>query len=193
MNLFQEFNIPRYCLPENVTLNNKDVKFQLHCFCDASNSAFCCVVYLRCLVDGKPKVSFVSRKSRLVLTHQANWVISRKEIEATKICSELMSQTRKSIRHIDCGTHFWTDSMVVFGCISNPDLKHARFVKRRVDCILCVAPSEAWKYANTTQNLADVGTRETACKNPESVMVRRTTLFVAGKYCCLSQACLRSS
>ena len=95
MNLFQEFSIPRNCLPENVTLDNKDVKFQLHGFCDASNSAFCCVVYLRCLVDGKPKVGFLLGKSRLVLTHQANWVISRKELEAAKICSELMSQARE--------------------------------------------------------------------------------------------------
>ena len=55
MNLLQEFSIPRNCLPENVALDNKDVKFQLHGFCDASNSAFCCEIYLRCLVDGKPK------------------------------------------------------------------------------------------------------------------------------------------
>ena len=32
MNLFQEFSIPRNCLPENVTLDNKDVKFQLRWF-----------------------------------------------------------------------------------------------------------------------------------------------------------------
>ena len=30
--------------------------------------------------------------------------------------------------------------MVVLGWISNPDLKLARLVKGRVDCILCVAP-----------------------------------------------------
>ena len=33
--------------------------------------------------------------------------------------------------------------MEVLGWISNSDLKLARFVKRRLDCILCVAPSEA--------------------------------------------------
>ena len=32
-----------------------------------------------------------------------------------------------------------------------------------------MAPSEAWKYVNSTQNPGDVGTRETACKNPESI------------------------
>ena len=39
-------------------------------------------------------MNFIMGKSRLVLTHQANWVVSRKELEAAKICSELMSQAR---------------------------------------------------------------------------------------------------
>ena len=41
----------------------------------------------------------------------------------------------------------------------------ARSVKRRVDSILSVAPSSAWKYVFTAQNPADVGTRETSCNN----------------------------
>ena len=81
--------------------------------------------------------------------HQANWVISRKELEAAKICNALMSQATESIRHINRITHFWTDSMAVLGWISNPDLKLARFLKRWVDSILCAAPNEALKYVNT--------------------------------------------
>ena len=34
--------------------------------------------------------------------------------------------------------------------------------------MLCVASCEAWKYVNTTQNPADEGTLETACKNLDS-------------------------
>ena len=83
--LFEEFSIPRNCLPD---CRGKHA-YQLQAFCDVSNSAFCCVVYLRCLVEGKPIINFVLGKSKLVLTHQISWVISRKELEAAKLCCEL--------------------------------------------------------------------------------------------------------
>ena len=41
--LFEEFCIPRNCLPDNCSKHAAD--YQLHAFCNASNSAFCCVVY----------------------------------------------------------------------------------------------------------------------------------------------------
>jgi len=47
------------------------------------------------LVNGKPKVSFIFDKFKLVLTQQVYWVISRKELEAVKLCSDLMSQAKE--------------------------------------------------------------------------------------------------
>ena len=87
-------------------------------------------------------MSFVSGKSKLVLAHQANWIISRKELEAAKLCCELLVQTSGALRHLDCSVHFWTDSQVVLEWIINPDLHLARFVKRSVDKILRVASSD---------------------------------------------------
>jgi len=52
--------------------------YQLQGFCDASDSAFFSMVYLRKIVDGKAQVAFISDRSRLVLT---KWVISCKELE----------------------------------------------------------------------------------------------------------------
>ena len=64
--------------------------YQLHDFCDASDSAFSCVVYLRGFYAGKSIVNFVIGKSKLVLTPQKGWVISRKELEAAKLLSEAL-------------------------------------------------------------------------------------------------------
>ena len=136
--MFEQFRIPRNCLPDN---SNLAANYQLHAFCDASNSAFCCVVYLRCLVEGKPIITFVLGMSKLVLTHQTNWVISRKELEAAKLCCELTLLAKQALRNLDCTSHFWTDSQVVLGWITNLELNLARFVKRRVDKILRVSPS----------------------------------------------------
>ena len=148
-----------------MNFETESAKFQLHGFCDASNSAFCCVVYLRCIFDDRVEVKFILGKSRLVLTHQNNWVISRKELQSAKMCAEVMLLAQNSFSYIDCSIHFWTDSKVVLGWITNSELMLARFVKRRVDSILSVATSSAWKYVSTAQNPADVGTRETSCNN----------------------------
>ena len=168
LSLINDFSIPRNCLPD-LEFDFAVAKFQLHGFCDASDSTFSCVIYLRCLVNDKPSVSFVLGKSRVVLKQQANWIISRKELEAAKLCSDLMLQAKESLRHFNCSLHFWTDSRVVLGWITNADLHLARFVKRRVDKIVRVAPASAWNYIHNTQNPADVGTRSAACRNPDSV------------------------
>ena len=111
--LFKEFYISRNCLPDNCSKHA--AAYQLHAICNASNSAFCCVVYLRCLVEGKPIMNFVLGKSKLVLTHQINWVISRKELEAAKLCCELTLLAKQALCELDCTLNFWTDSQVVFG------------------------------------------------------------------------------
>ena len=64
-----DFSIPRNCLPD-VEFDFAAAKFQLHDFCNASDSAFSCVIYLRCLVNDKPSVSFILQKSIVVLKQQ---------------------------------------------------------------------------------------------------------------------------
>ena len=120
--------------------------FQLHGFCDASNRALSCVVYLRRLSPGCPYVAFVYGKSKIITVNQVNWEISRKELEADRICAVLILAVLDSLRHLGCNMHFWTDSLVVLGWIINPLLHLPRFVKGRVDKICLVAPSEAWNY-----------------------------------------------
>ena len=140
-NLLREITISRNCLADNLRgiLNEND--FQLHAFCDASNSAFCCVVYLKCVGYNKTVVKFLMGKSRVVLTSQSGWVISRKELETARMSSELMLQAEKALERFNCNKFFWTDFRVVLGWIINPDLNLSRFVKRRVNKILRVAPN----------------------------------------------------
>ena len=166
--LLRKFVISRNILPEYLC-DNAAVKYHLHGFCDASNSALCCVIYLRSLADCKPEVKFILGKSKLVLSHQTNWIISRKELEAAILCSELLLQAKDSLQDLNCSLHCWTDSQVVLGWLTNPNLNLSRFVKRRVERILQVSPGNVWKYVDTSQNPADVGTRDVIGKNPECI------------------------
>ena len=159
MDGFVKISIPRYCLHGSDILGTDRDTFQLHGFCDASDHALSCVVYLRRVVNGRSCVAFIQGKTRVVLVNQTNWVISRKELEAAKMCAELMQTVSKSLQHLACSLHFWSDSQVVLKWIVNPDLHLPRFIKRRVDKINFVAPACAWSYINTSLNPADVGTR----------------------------------
>ena len=81
-NILNKFCIPRNFLLEYTELRN-DAEYQLHGFCDASDSALSCAIYLRGVSAGKAQVSFVIGKSKLVLTHQKGWVIYRKDLESS--------------------------------------------------------------------------------------------------------------
>ena len=109
---------------------------------------------------GNNLASLSCRENVIVLSDQKNWVISRKELEAAKLSSELMLSIVKSLSHLSCSLHFWTDSQVALKWIVNPDLHLPRFVKRRVDKIHLVASPDAWKHIHTSLNPADVGTRK---------------------------------
>ena len=111
-NILKEFCIPRNFLLKHTELRN-DAEYQLHGFCDASDSAFSCAIYLRGVSPGKAHVSFVIRKPKLVLTHKKGWVISRKELEAAKMLSRLMLHTSKVLHDLNWKIFSWTDSQVV--------------------------------------------------------------------------------
>ena len=121
LSLLENFSSSRNCFASRQDCASKP-SYQIHGFCDASDTAYCCVVYLRCCVAGKSKVSFLLGKSRLLLTHQSNWVISRKELKAAKLCSELVLQASEALQHLHCDTYLWTDSQVAFKWITNSDL-----------------------------------------------------------------------
>ena len=79
--------LERHCFANNETpCENKDSAiYQLHNFCDASDNAVSCVIYLRRIVNVCATLSFIPGRSRVVLNHQSNSVTSRNELKAAKI------------------------------------------------------------------------------------------------------------
>ena len=162
------YSIPRYCF-ENEEINkstSSQVKYQLHGFCDASNYALSCVVYLRQIVEDRCDVGFLMGKSKVVIKNQVNWIISRKELEAANLCAELMRNISDSLKYRGCSLYFWTDSQVVLKWIVNPALCLVRFVKRRVDKIHRIGFIDNWNYVCSSFNPADVGTRDDSLNKP---------------------------
>ena len=168
MEIFASVSISRYYFAGDYEFASREgAEYQLHGFCDASIYAFSCLVYLRRIINGSSCLAFVQGKVKVVLSTQTGWVISQKELEAVKMCAELMQAVSKSLQHLGCSLHFWSDSQMVLKWIINPDLHLPRFVKRRVDKILLVAPADYWSYVHTLINPADVGTQVEGVKKAE--------------------------
>ena len=104
----------------------------------------------------------------MVLSHQQNWVISRKELEVAKLCSDLMLLALAALQHLSCAVKFRTDSEVLLKWITNPDLHLSRFIKRRIGKIHLVSSPESWGYIGKLQNPADVGTRKKSLKSKDA-------------------------
>ena len=164
-----EVLIPRYCFweTETETRDNGSVSYQLHEFSDASNDVLSCVVYLRRLIRRRSNVAFVHGKSNLVLLSQPNWTIFRKELEAARLCSELVFAVSTSLQHLSCSFHLWTDLQVALKWIVNLDLYLPRYVKRRVDKIHLMTSACDWNYAQGSLNPTGIGTREGSVRNSD--------------------------
>ena len=105
-------------------------------------------------------------------------MISRKELEAAVMCSELMKSVSESLQHLGCGLHFWTDSQVVLRWMINPNLNLPRFVERRIEKIHSAASAEISNYVNTSSNPADGGTREDSFKKSPGLWIMVFRLMV---------------
>ena len=105
---------------------------------------------------------------RVVLSHQQNWIISRKELEAAELNSDLMLLALAALQHLSCAVKFWTDSEVLLKWIANADLHLSRVTKRRIDKIHLVSSPESWGYIDTLQNPADVDTRKKSFKSKDA-------------------------
>ena len=84
---FRDVSISRCCFVDGLAGDSSEgVEFQLHGFCDASDRALSCVIYLRRIVDGKNSLAFIQGKVKVVSMSQASWVIfSNRGCSAAKI------------------------------------------------------------------------------------------------------------
>ena len=120
MGSFAGLSILRYCFSEETVIEDEEiVTYQLDGFCDASNQAFSCVMYLRRIINECSCVTFVQGRAKVLLVNQFNWVISGQELEAIKMCTTLMQDVLKSLQHLGCSPHFWSESQVVLRWIIN--------------------------------------------------------------------------
>ena len=130
----------------------------LHVYCDASKDVIAYIIYMQTRFDNDDvHVSFVMANSK-VSPRLAN-TIPRLELNAAV---EAVLATQKLLHELQLNfssIHYYTDSEVLLGYLSNRSKSFARYVTRRIETILSYSSFEQWRFFGTEENPADIGTR----------------------------------
>ncbi|KRZ51812.1 hypothetical protein T02_2473 [Trichinella nativa] len=133
-------------------------KFELHAFCDASESAYGSVVYRRTVhIDGEISSRIIMSKSRVPLVKRVT--IPRLELLEALVSARLVTYVGKElslkIDEIVC----WSDSEVALSWIKSPAVKWKSFVRNRVESIQQLTEASVWRYCPTGENPAGMLSR----------------------------------
>ena len=164
----ESLEMPRSFYPAG---HRMPVHQQLFAFADASDLAWCYVIYLRTVTtDGSIHVAFVYGGTRVLpksVSVKGQLSIPRAELGAAQ---ELAEKVLKKETQLDLPnrqpTVYYSDSKDVLDWIKNPSTKEPlkRYVVSRIQFIQNVSKPEQWHYIQTGINPADLGTRPITVK-----------------------------
>ena len=131
---------------------------QLHIFCDASESAFAAVSYIRVKdQDGKIHCNLVTSKSRLAPLKSLT--LPRLELQGAVLGVRMKNTIVKEIQVDFESITFWTDSMINIQYINNEERRFKVFVSNRVAEIRKYSKTTDWRHIDGKLNPADLATR----------------------------------
>ena len=130
----------------------------LHGFGDASKKAYCAVIYLVTVENGRTYVKLIASKTRVAPIKELT--IPRLELMAARILAQLMHAVKKALEseYEFEGTKYWTDSKTTLCWIRNTG-EWKQFVRHRVDEILKLTDKHDWGHCPGKENPADLGSR----------------------------------
>lgn len=148
----QHLRIPRHVLcPESINT-------ELHCFCDASQSAYAACIYLRSHdAQGNVRVRLLCSKARVASVNPMT--IPRLELCACVLGAQLVSAVCRALRCAISHKIFWTDSSIVLTWLSMRCDRLKTFVANRVGTILESTDISEWRHVPTSCNPADLASR----------------------------------
>ncbi|XP_053696951.1 uncharacterized protein LOC128744165 [Sabethes cyaneus] len=140
------------------SISSQILKRDLHVFCDASEAAFACTIYLVTTHKNGVDTSLLAAKARVAPTKTLS--IPKLELQAAVLGSRLVNSIVKELRPPINRITYWSDSTTVLSWIHSESRKYKIFVQHRVGEILETSTEKQWRYADTRNNPADEGTRE---------------------------------
>ena len=136
-----------------------DAFMELHIFCDASERAYGCSLYLRCVNKfGNIHISLICSKNKL--SPLKTMSIPRLELQAAHLAAKMDHNVRTELSQLTLGqATFWSDSTIVLAYIKNTSTRYQVFVANRVSFILDRTSASQWHHISGKENSADLLTR----------------------------------
>lgn len=130
----------------------------LHGFGDASNRAYCAVVYFVCRTQAGVYARLLTSRSRVAPLKALT--IPRLELMSARILAQLVNTVKKALEaQVSLtGTRYWLDSKTAICWIQNRG-EWKQFVRHRVNEILRLSNKEEWRHCPGEENPADIGSR----------------------------------
>ncbi|GBN00606.1 hypothetical protein AVEN_167529-1 [Araneus ventricosus] len=112
-----EIRIPRYYLGE---LDQEISIFEIHCFSDASKTAYGTILYLRFVTrNNEIETSFICSKSRVAPLKSLT--LPRLELTAALLSARLAKQVSSCLK-FEANIYYWTDSLISYYWIRDSEL-----------------------------------------------------------------------
>lgn len=157
--IFDELTSPvPISVPRWLKLSENKDNVELHAFCDASNLAYACCVYLRVIhEDQTVSCNLVTAKTKVAPVRITT--IPRLELCGAILLSQLVSRCVQALSIDKIRIVAWCDSKIVLAWIATHPSKWTPFVANRVSDIQHTIDSSHWRYISSKQNPADIASR----------------------------------
>lgn len=154
LNSLSTVEVPRHCLLELPS------HIEIHCFSDASLSAYGACIYLRSInySTNDIKVSLLCAKAR-VAPIKPEATIPRLELLGALLSARLHNKVIKSLRLNINRSVFWCDSTIVLGWLNAAPKTLKTFVCSRIEEIRTLTDQNSWRHIPTNLNPADLASR----------------------------------
>ena len=163
-----DLRIPRmYCI---YSVENAS-RLEAHVFCDASKEAVAAVAYLKVFSGETSDIGFLIGKTKVAPKH--GHTIPRLELCAAVLGIDIAEIIKDQLDIDNEDFHFYTDSQIVLGYISNDEKRFFVYVANRVGRIRAFSMPKQWNHIPTKENPADLATRPFSASDlPSSKWIR---------------------
>ena len=154
MNHLETMQFPRCFRPAEFD----DAYIELHNFSDASERAYGCCSYIRCINKrGEIHVSLLMSKGKVAPIKSVT--IPRLELQAAMLSAKIGTMLQKELDIEIHATYFWVDSEIVLQYIKNEKRRFHTYVGNRVSEIRSLTKPDQWFHVSGKENPADIISR----------------------------------
>ncbi|GBP06897.1 hypothetical protein EVAR_67454_1 [Eumeta japonica] len=131
---------------------------EIHGFSDASKSAYCAAVYIRCRTASHTTFSnLLVAKSKVAPIQTV--CLPRLELNGAALLASLVNHVNANLGFNASNIYLWTDSSIVLGWLSKPPSSWETYIANRTAQIHRLVPNASWRHIPSHDNPADLGTR----------------------------------